>query len=103
MRKPRDVDAELRALNQRAKALKMRRITQLGELVIAAGADDLDLEVLTGALLCTASERTAKVLEDWRRCGTAFFREQGRSAGARRGAVEGGGGAATDCGPAAPR
>ena len=33
MKKPRDLDAELQALQQRAKALKGRRVTQFGELV----------------------------------------------------------------------
>ena len=36
MRKPRDIDAELAALAGRATALKARRVTQLGELVIAS-------------------------------------------------------------------
>jgi DNA-binding protein H-NS len=49
MRKPRDLDAELASLSERAKTLKARRVTQLGELVIASGADGLDLETLMAA------------------------------------------------------
>lgn len=39
MRQPRDFDAELNALSAKASALKSRKVRQLGELVIAAGAD----------------------------------------------------------------
>jgi len=41
MRKPRDFDAELKALEDKAKELKTRKVRQLGELVIATGADTL--------------------------------------------------------------
>ncbi|WP_246675008.1 conjugal transfer protein TraD [Mesorhizobium sp. B2-4-11] len=41
MRKPRDFDAELRALEDKARELKTRKVQQLGELVIATGADQL--------------------------------------------------------------
>src|SRR3546814_18512622 len=51
MRKVRDYDAELRALNDKAKALKARKVQQLGELVTSTGADALDLDTLAGALL----------------------------------------------------
>jgi hypothetical protein len=37
MRKVRDYDAELKALESRAKAIKARRIEQLGQLVTATG------------------------------------------------------------------
>eukprot|EP01035_Chromulina_nebulosa_P037102 gene37102-50054_t len=48
MRKPRDNDAELKALTDRAKQLKERKVLQLGELVIATGADMLSIDELTG-------------------------------------------------------
>ena len=48
MRKPRDYDAELKALQDKANALKQRKVLQLGELVIATGADALDPETLAG-------------------------------------------------------
>lgn len=51
MRKPRDVDAELKALEDRARQLKTRKVQQLGDLVIATGADALTAEELAGALL----------------------------------------------------
>src|SRR5579864_5728938 len=39
MRKPRDFDAELKALGDKARDLKSRKVQQLGELMIATGAD----------------------------------------------------------------
>ena len=39
MRKPRDFDDELQALTDKAKALKTKKQSQLGELVISTGAD----------------------------------------------------------------
>ena len=39
MRKPRDFDAELKALGDEARDLRNRKVQQLGELVIATGAD----------------------------------------------------------------
>jgi hypothetical protein len=74
MRKPRDIDAELKALNDKAKTLKALRITQLGELVVATGADGFDHEVLAGVLLAAveASKQPEKA-ETWRRRGAAFF------------------------------
>ena len=41
MRKLRDFDAELKALDDKARGLKTRKVQQLGELVIATGADAL--------------------------------------------------------------
>jgi hypothetical protein len=41
MRKPRDFDAELKALGDKARDLKGRKVQQLGELIIATGADTL--------------------------------------------------------------
>jgi DNA-binding protein H-NS len=37
MRKPRDFDAELKALGDKARDLKNRKVQQLGELVIVTG------------------------------------------------------------------
>jgi len=91
MRKPRDIDAELRALADKAKGLKTRKITQLGELVTATGADSLDAEVLAGALLAAVELKDADTKEGWRRRGAAFFQRQGRAPGSaargRRGAA----------------
>jgi DNA-binding protein H-NS len=84
MRKPRDIDAELRALAERAKSLKNRRVSQLGELVIATGADELDLETLAGVLLAAVSQTETSARADWRRRGAIFFRERGAPARPRR-------------------
>src|SRR5690606_39433758 len=51
MRKPRDYDAELKALEDKAKELKVRKVQQLGELVIATGAGSLSADELAGALV----------------------------------------------------
>ena len=80
MRKPRDFDAELKALTDKAKQLRARKVGQLGELVIATGADALAIEQLAGALLETA-EADAKTKEVWRQRGAAFFRKTGGAAG----------------------
>lgn len=71
MRNPRDIDAELKALADRAKGLKARKITQLGELVAATGADGLDVATLAGALLSAVEESDADAKEAWRRKGAA--------------------------------
>ncbi len=81
MRKPRDIDAELKALAERQRLLKARKITQLGELVLATGADVLDPETLAGVLL-DALERargSAETRESWRSRGHAFFRRERRA------------------------
>lgn len=73
MRKPRDIDAELKALTGKATALKARKVQQLGELVIATGADAKDAETLAGALLVIAETTDATRTESWRKRGAAFF------------------------------
>lgn len=83
MRKPRDFDAELQALTDKAKALKTKKQGQLGELVIATGADALSIEQLAGALIEAARSDAARK-EAWRKSGASFFR--GDSARARKGA-----------------
>jgi hypothetical protein len=78
MRKPCDFDSELKALADKAKALKERRVRQLGELVTATGADALDADILAGALLHAAMVKDAATKEGWRKAGAAFF--QGKPA-----------------------
>lgn len=78
MRKPRDFDSELKALTEKTRTLKSRKVVQLGELVIATGADALDLETLTGVLLGAIKTTDANLREAWRASGTAFFRSQSR-------------------------
>ena len=77
MRKPREFDAELKALEDRARGLKTRKVQQLGELVIATGADALTVDELAGALIVLAETKEAGKREVWARRGAAFF--QGRS------------------------
>jgi hypothetical protein len=78
MRKPRDIDAELKALAEKTKQLKERRVQQLGELVIATGADSIDAETLAGALLVIAETTDAARKESWRKRGVTFFENTGR-------------------------
>jgi hypothetical protein len=52
-------DAELKALEHRAKELKTRKVRQLGELVIATGADTLSANELAGALVVPAETKEA--------------------------------------------
>ena len=81
MRRPRDIDAELKALAEKAKQLKERRVLQLGELVIATGADSIDAETLAGALLVIAETSDAARKESWRKRGAAFFQSKSPNAG----------------------
>jgi DNA-binding protein H-NS len=76
MRKPRDFDAQLKALNEKAKQLRDRKIRQYGDIVIATGADALDIETLAGALVLITEQADAARKESWRRKGEAFFRKQ---------------------------
>lgn len=78
MRKPRDFDSELKALSDKAKLLKERRVRQLGELVTATGADTLDADLLAGALLDAVTNQDGTTREGWRKAGAAFFRAKER-------------------------
>ena len=80
MRKPRDIDAELKALAEKQKLLRSKRTAQLGELVTATGADALDAETLAGVLLdaIDKAKADASAKEAWQRRGEAFFRRQRR-------------------------
>ena len=44
-----DYNAELAALKQRERELRHKHVQQLGDLVMASGADALDPAVLAGA------------------------------------------------------
>lgn len=90
MRKPRDFNADLQALSDKAKALKAKKQGQLGELVIATGADTLSVEQLAGALIDAVGAVAARK-EAWRKGGAAFFR--GSTAGSRKGAGQNAGSA----------
>jgi len=108
MRKPRDFDSEMKALNERAKLLKERKLCQLGELVIATGADVLPIDVLAGAMLVAIGTNDAATMEGWRQRGAAFFQSASRSAARRnrgdaRGAPAGGGSAQPASGEASKK
>jgi ubiquitin len=79
MRKPRDFDSELKALGDRARELKAKRIHQLGELVVTCGADALDAETLAGLLLGAIENDDKAAKEAWRSKGAAFFQGPGKA------------------------
>jgi DNA-binding protein H-NS len=108
MRKPRDYDSELKALNDKAKQLRGARLTQLSTLVISTGADALSIEKLTGALLSVVDTKDAAIRERWRDRGAAFFQTSGRGSTeqARRiasGGTASDGGQASAAGDAKPQ
>ena len=84
MRKPRDFDSKLKALDNKARQLKQAKLQQLGELVVATGADALPVEQLAGALLAAVSASDMIAREDWRQRGAAFFQRQGKARGRAR-------------------
>ena len=91
MRKVRDFDAELKALNDRAKLLRARKIQQFGELIEATGADALEPDLLAGALLRVVAEKDKATITAWSEAGARFFRETNRRSSRRaRGISEGG-------------
>ncbi len=81
MRKVRDYDAELKALTDKARTLKAKRVEQLGQLVAATGADALDAETLAGVLLDAVGSKDTGAREAWRAKGAAFFQRRGRKSG----------------------
>jgi type II secretory pathway component PulK len=78
MRKPRDFDAELKALEDKARNLKSRKVQRLGELVISTGADALRADELAGALIVLAETNDAGKRKAWAERGAAFFRGRPR-------------------------
>lgn len=84
MRKPRDYDSELKALDEKAKLLKERRLHQLGELVVASGADALSVEQLAGILLAAVESNDTAAKEGWRKRGATFFQGSRKARGGAR-------------------
>ncbi|MGA1800544.1 conjugal transfer protein TraD [Sphingomonas sp. 4RDLI-65] len=78
MRKPRDYDSELKALDDKAKQLRSARLTQLGTLIVTTGADTLSIEELAGALLSAVETKDPAIREGWRHRGAAFFQNPAR-------------------------
>ena len=66
MRKPRDFDAALKTLTEKTKALKENKRKQLGDLIVAAGADALDIETLAGALIAAVQSSDAAQQQAWK-------------------------------------
>ena len=79
-RKPRDYDAELQALMDRAKKVKTQKTTQLGELVQVIGADALPFEALAGALSPPSNNprRHPEAVARWTERGQSFFQQGGK-------------------------
>jgi hypothetical protein len=79
-RKPRDFDAELQALMDKARKVKSQKTVQLGELVQLTGADTLPMEALAGALLAAVeqSKKTPEAAVRWKERGQAFFQGGGK-------------------------
>ncbi|MER8489038.1 conjugal transfer protein TraD [Mesorhizobium australicum] len=78
MRKPRDFDAELHALEEKARELKTRKVQQLGELVVATGADQLSIDELAGALVAMTETKDTSKREAWAKRGVMFFESRSR-------------------------
>jgi len=76
MRRPRDLDAELKALADKERTLKERKVRQLSELVAATGADALDVETLAGGLLAMIEADDPARRESWRKRGQVFFQRR---------------------------
>ena len=100
MRKVRDFDAELKALGDKARTLKAKRVEQLGQLVAATGADALDAETLAGVLFNAVGSKDAGVKDAWRAKGAGFFQRRGRK-GSSAAPVDGSGAPAEPGGDAA--
>jgi len=102
-RKPRNYDAELQALMNKAKKLKSQKTVQLGELVQVTGADALPVEALAGALLAAVeqSRKSPEAVARWTERGQALFQQDGRGKRGKAGAAEPAGGPPGDNGKTA--
>ncbi|WGF91072.1 conjugal transfer protein TraD [Marinivivus vitaminiproducens] len=80
MRKPFDLDAELKALEEKATQLKTDHRAQLVELLERTKADRLPVDLLAGALLEAVTHHDAgdATAQDWSRKGAGFFRPTAR-------------------------
>ncbi len=102
-RKPRDFDAELQALMDKARKVKSQKTVQLGELVQVTGADALPMEALAGALLAAVeqSKNSPEAVARWTERGQAVFQQGGKRGSSKAGAAEPAGKPASDNGKAA--
>ena len=85
MRKVRNFDTELKALEERSRLLRQRKIQQFGELIEATRADALDPDCLAGALLAAVSEKNEATLSAWSTRGARFFRDTARRSSRKAG------------------
>ena len=83
MRKVRDFDTELKALNDRAKLLRSRKIPQFGELIEATAVDALEPDLLAGALLAVVAKKDMGITGAWSSAGAQFFRATARRSSRR--------------------
>ena len=72
MRKPRDFDAQLKALENKTRVLKSRKVQHLGELVISTGADALSADELAGASIVLAETTDPGKRQAWAKRGATF-------------------------------
>ena len=105
-RKPRDFDAELQALMDKAKKVKGQKTVQLGELVQVTGADSLPVEALAGVLLAAVEQvkKQPEAVARWTERGQSFFQQggkRGKKSGSETGADEPASRAASNGGTAA--
>ncbi len=79
-RKPRDYDAELQALMEKAKKVRTQKTVQLGELVQIVGADALPIEALAGVLLSAVEQakKQPEAIARWTERGQTFFQQGGK-------------------------
>ena len=75
MRKPKNFDAALKTLTEKTKTLKENKRKQLGDLIIATGADALDIEMLAGALMAAVQTSDAIQKAAWKKEGAEMFRK----------------------------
>jgi hypothetical protein len=80
MRRPKDFDAQLKALADRARSLKEHKLHRLGELVVATGADTIDMETLAGGLLAITATKDPVQRAAWKSAGEEMFRKRVRPA-----------------------
>lgn len=79
-RKPRDYDAELQTLMERAKKVKSQKTIQLGEIAQMVGADALPLEAFAGALMAALeqSKKQPEAVARWTERGQTLFQTGGK-------------------------
>jgi hypothetical protein len=79
MRRPKDFDAQLKALAEKAKTIKDNKLHRLGELIVATGSDALGMETLAGGLLAITATKDAAQRAAWKKAGEEMFRKGLRS------------------------